>query len=125
MSEKSSDPAQPLIVKDFALDADCEKVRPSGQALVLLRRVHCDRSYSWPRFVQTLMDVYAKLDKCKEYIPLSRNEFYFTTLRGRWCFLPALPFFEVRNLLPDAGAWFDIWSAWHIAAAKQGFPSAA
>ena len=51
-----------------------------------------------PCALQTLMDVYSKLDKCNEYIPLSRNEFYFTTLRGRWCFLPALPFIEVSDL---------------------------
>ena len=48
--------------------------------------------------LQTLLEVYQKLDKCLEYIPLSRNEFYLTTLRGRWCFLPALPWIEVSRI---------------------------
>ncbi|KAK9857975.1 hypothetical protein WJX84_004815, partial [Apatococcus fuscideae] len=64
---KHSDTVRPLILKDMDLDADCEK---------------------------TLMDVYSKLDQCQEYIPLSKNELYFTTIRGRWCFLPGLPWLQ-------------------------------
>ena len=41
--------------------------------------------------MQVLMEVYNKLSKCDEFIPLAKSERYFATFRGRWCFLPTLP----------------------------------
>ena len=49
------------------------------------------------------MDVYAKLSRCDEFIPLARSERYFSTIRGRWCFLPSLPCMRIGSWqLPHA-----------------------
>ncbi|CAL5222233.1 g4567 [Coccomyxa viridis] len=40
---------------------------------------------------KTLMDVYDKLVKCDECLPVAANEVYIRTFRGRWCFLPGIP----------------------------------
>ena len=40
---------------------------------------------------QALMEVYSKLVKCEEAMPVAANEVYLRTWRGRWCFLPAIP----------------------------------
>ena len=37
------------------------------------------------------MEVYSKLVKCEEAMPVAANEVYLRTWRGRWCFLPAIP----------------------------------
>ncbi|CAK0786828.1 hypothetical protein CVIRNUC_010042 [Coccomyxa viridis] len=38
-----------------------------------------------------LMQVYDKLVKCDELLPVAANEVYVRTFRGRWCFLPGIP----------------------------------
>ena len=35
-----------------------------------------------------MLEIYAHLAKADDFIELSRNEAYFATVRGRWCFLP-------------------------------------
>lgn len=49
---------------------------------------------------QMLMEVYNKLVRCDEAMPVAANEVYFRTWRGRWCFLPAIP-----GLCGRGGAW--------------------
>lgn len=51
-----------------------------------------------------LMEVYNKLVKCDELLPVAANEVYFKTFRGRWCFLPALPWLRV-SCLGSPGSW--------------------
>ncbi|KAK9805562.1 hypothetical protein WJX72_005167 [[Myrmecia] bisecta] len=51
---------------------------------------------------QVLMDVYSKLSKCQEFLAVSKSETYLLTLRGRWCFLPGIPWVEIgRWKLPQ------------------------
>ncbi len=40
------------------------------------------------------MDVYNKLNKSQEYMPLSENENYIATIRGRWCFVPGISYLQ-------------------------------
>lgn len=49
--------------------------------------------------LQTLMEVYNKLVKCDELLPVAANEVYFKTFRGRWCFLPGIPFLNCISCL--------------------------
>ena len=35
-----------------------------------------------------MLECYASLVTCDEFVGLSRSERYFATLNGRWCFLP-------------------------------------
>ncbi|KAK9903224.1 hypothetical protein WJX75_000088 [Coccomyxa subellipsoidea] len=51
-----------------------------------------------------LMCVYDKLVKCDELLPVAANEVYFKTFRGRWCFLPALPWLRM-SCLGSTGSW--------------------
>ncbi|EIE23260.1 hypothetical protein COCSUDRAFT_42167 [Coccomyxa subellipsoidea C-169] len=51
-----------------------------------------------------LMQVYDKLVKCDELLPVAANEVYFKTFRGRWCFLPALPWLRM-SCLGSPGSW--------------------
>ncbi|CAL8465245.1 g4780 [Coccomyxa elongata] len=51
-----------------------------------------------------LMCVYDKLVKCDELLPVAANEVYFKTFRGRWCFLPALPWLRL-SCLGSPGSW--------------------
>ncbi len=53
---------------------------------------------------QMLMQVYDKLVKCDELLPVAANEVYFKTFRGRWCFLPALPWLRM-SCLGSPGSW--------------------
>jgi hypothetical protein len=48
--------------------------------------------------MQMLMEVYNKLVKCDELLPVAANEVYFKTFRGRWCFLPGIPFLSAHCL---------------------------
>eukprot|EP00891_Asterochloris_glomerata_P007742 jgi/Astpho2/7742/fgenesh1_pg.00116_%23_10_t len=43
---------------------------------------------------KVLMDVYNKLNKSQEYMPLSENENYIATIRGRWCFVPGISYLQ-------------------------------
>ena len=56
----------------------------------LMRWCQCPLRYSLCPD-QALMEVYGKLVKCEEAMPVAANEVYLRTWRGRWCFLPAIP----------------------------------
>lgn len=43
--------------------------------------------------LQVMMDIYSSLARCDEFLGLSRSERFFTTINGRWCFIPMLPCF--------------------------------
>lgn len=45
---------------------------------------HCVR-------VQVLHDVYSRVSKCQDNLPLALNEVYVCTVRGCWFFVPAFP----------------------------------
>jgi hypothetical protein len=52
---------------------------------------------------QVLMDVYNKLGVSEENLRDASSEAYVMTIRGRWCFLPALSVFSMgRWQLPKA-----------------------
>lgn len=36
-------------------------------------------------------EIWKKLSKVEENLPLAANELYFVTFHGRWCFLPLVP----------------------------------
>lgn len=70
-----------------------------------------------------LMEVYTKLVKCDEAMPVAANEVYFRTWRGRWCFLPAIPLLcGRRGACPGsgrAGAGQPGSSSWRLPARQM------
>ena len=47
--------------------------------------------------MQVLHDVYSKVSKCQDNLPLALNEVFVFTVRGRWFFLPAIPGLRSRR----------------------------
>ncbi|KAL3148022.1 hypothetical protein ABBQ38_014314 [Trebouxia sp. C0009 RCD-2024] len=46
---------------------------------------------------EVLHDVYSRVSKCQDNLPLALNEVYVCTLRGGWYFLPAFPGLRSRS----------------------------
>ena len=67
-----------------------------------------------------LMEVYNKLVKCDEAMPVAANEVYFRTWRGRWCFLPAIPLLCGRRGGARAGSAAQPGSSWRLPGAPDG-----
>lgn len=44
---------------------------------------------------KVLMDVYSKLGACEGFLKDAASEVYFTTIHGRWCFLPGIMWFTL------------------------------